>query len=95
MASDILNTTISKLMMDNGYGLKLFIQTEDDATRDGGHCHTNGTWDYVVSTGDEFGKQIHAQLLAAYAAKKKVNLIGSDTCIVNGNIEGLQRLEVF
>ena len=97
IASEIKNTTVTRLMMDRAYGQKLFIQVEgtaDPATRG---CHTNQVWDYALATDDEVGKQLHAQLLAAYTAKKKVNLtgMGKDICIVNGNIEGLSRLEMF
>ena len=94
-ASEIPNTTVTRLMMDSSYGQKVFIQVEGSATRDAGHCHANATWDYVVSTEDEFGKQIHSQLLTAYAAKKQIKITGSNVCIVNGNIEGLKRLEIY
>lgn len=95
IASEINNTTITRLMMDSVYGSKVFIQVEGSAYRDSGHCHINSTWDYVISTNDEFGKQIHSQLLMAYAAKKQIKIIGSDLCIVNGNLEGLRRLEMY
>ena len=95
LASEIVDTTITRLMMDSTYGQKVFIQTEGVAARDSGHCQSTSVWDYVLSTDSEFGKQVYAQLLTAYAAKKQLRLVGSDVCIVNGNIEGLKRLEVY
>ncbi len=88
-------TTISKTMMANGYDAKIFIQAEGEAVRDGSHCHNNSSWDYVLSTEDGIGKQMLSQLLMAFAAKKTIKRIGSDVCIVNGNIEELTRLEIY
>ncbi|QDO85850.1 hypothetical protein FM037_24550 [Shewanella psychropiezotolerans] len=92
-ASEIVDTTITRLMMDSTYGQKVFIKTAGVVTRD--NCHSTATWDYVLSTDSEFGKQVYAQLLTAYAAKKKLKLVGSGVCIVNGSIEGLKRLELY
>ena len=95
LASEIVNTTITRLMMDSQYGQKVFIQTEGAVTREGGHCHSNSTWHYVIATDSEFGKQVYAQLLTAYAAKKQIKLVGTNVCLVHGNIEGLRRLEMY
>ena len=37
IASEINNTTITRLMMDSVYGSKVFIQVEGSAYRDSGH----------------------------------------------------------
>ena len=94
-SSEVTNAKISRLMMDNNYGPKLFVQVEGSPERASGHCHTNPTWDYVISTDDEFGKQMHSQLLAAFVSSKNVKLVGLDECVVNGTLEGLRRIEVY
>ncbi len=94
-ASESGQTTIVKTMMDSDYSTKLFINVGGNITRSTNHCHQNATWDFVLDTGTEFGKQMLSQLLMALAAEKKVKLFGSDTCIVNGTIEGLKRIEIL
>jgi hypothetical protein len=94
-SSEIDNTKITRTMMDEGYGQVLFIQVERDPVRDGAHCHSNGTWDYVISTESEFGKQMFSQLLAAYAAGKTIKMFGKGTCLVNSSTETLKRIELL
>lgn len=93
-ASTLNNTKITRLMNDRSYLNFTFIQATGAPNRDGGHCHTNGTWDFVLNTDDSFGKQMHAQLLAAFAAGKTVELHGTDSCPI-GNAEELRRIEIY
>ncbi len=93
--SEIDNTKITRTMMDERYGQLLFIQVEHAPSRDSSHCHSNGTWDYVLSTESELGKQMFSQLLSAYAASKKIKLFGKDTCLLNSSTETLQRIELL
>lgn len=92
--SQINHTKITKLMMDVSYGQMLFIDVEGTPDRPEGGCHNNAGWDFAISIADDFGKQMHSQLLTAYTAKTQVYMQGSGLCIVNNNIEGLKRLEM-
>lgn len=94
-ASEIDNTVITRTMMSSEHGLKFYIQVEGTPIRASGHCHANGTWDYVLATDNEFGKQLLSQLLAAHLSGKKVKLYGDDTCNAFRNLEDLTRLEII
>lgn len=94
-ASEIRDTKISKIMMDQQYGTELYIQVEGTPSRNAGHCHQNSTWDYAISTESEFGKQIFSQVLMAYAAQKNVKLTGNNTCNVCVSCEDLRRIEIY
>jgi hypothetical protein len=91
-ASEISNTKITRTMMDATYGSKLFIQVEGSPVRE--NCHINGTWDYVLSTDDDFGKQMLSQILTAHAANKSIKIKGNDNCPV-GLTEEMIRLELY
>lgn len=93
-SSVISDTTVTRLMNDRGYTDYTFIQVTGNPSRVSGHCHINGTWDFVLNTSEPFGKQMHAQLLTAFAAGKKVKLEGTDTC-PTGNAEELRRIEIY
>ena len=43
---------------------------------------------------DQFGIQMHAPSLAAFAAGKTVTLSGTDACEI-GSIETLRRIEIY
>ena len=94
-ASEINNTVITRTMMAAEHGLKFYIQVEGTPNRASGHCHANSTWDYVIATDNEFGKQLFSQLLAAHLSGKKVKLYGNDTCKSFLNLEDLTRLEII
>lgn len=83
-------------MMDSVYGNKVFIKTSVSASRANGHCHTNQSWDYILITDDEFGKQAYSLLLSAYTTKASVSLIGTDTCPSGAStpIEIVRRVEM-
>lgn len=95
MASEISDTTITRIMIDRSHGSELFIQVAGDPARGGGHCHINTTWDYVLSMEDELGKQLYSQILTAYAGQKQVKLAGTDLCDVHSGNETLRRVEIY
>lgn len=95
MASEISDTTITKIMIDRSHGQKLFIQVAGDPVRSSGHCHVNTMWDYVLSIEDELGKHLNAQILTAYAGQKQVKLAGTDLCDVHAGNETLRRVEAY
>ncbi|MPY24444.1 hypothetical protein [Shewanella sp. YLB-07] len=94
-ASEIKDVKITKTMMSQSYGSVIFIKVDEAPSRGSGHCHTNHSWDYVIATESEFGKQMLSQILTAYAAQKTIALKGNDLCtIVNGS-EDLTRIELY
>lgn len=90
--SEITNTKITRTMMDANYGSILFIQVDGAPERT--NCHKNGTWDYVLPTSTDFGKQMLSQILTAHAANKSVSIKGNDDCPV-GSTEEMIRLELL
>lgn len=93
-ASSISNASITKLMNDRNYLNYTYIKLDSGPSRIEGHCSSNTTWDFVLNTEDEFGKLMHSQLLAAFAAGKTVILAGNGDCSV-GSTENLRRVEVY
>ena len=93
-ASSLSGTKVTRLMNDRSYNEYTFVQVERTPERDDGHCSTNAIWDYVLKTDDQFGRQMHAQLLAAFVAGKTVTLSGTDACEV-GVTETLRRIEIY
>lgn len=93
-ASELADTRITRLMSDRNYEGLTFIQVERNPIRDGGHCHGNQTWDYVLRNNDDVGKQIMSELLLAYAAGKTIKLKGTDSCPA-GETEELRRIELY
>ena len=95
-ASEILNSHVTKLMIDKNHGTIVFIQTDgtSDRTPDTG-CHINSTWDYVADLTDATGQEIYSALLAAKASQQEVSLRGKgqSTCDLYGNVETLRRIE--
>ena len=92
-ASEVSDAKVTRLMIDDVYGQKLYIQIDTNVSRT--NCHNNSAWQYVLDTGNEVGKNIHAQLLTALTAAKNVRIIGKDTCLVHSEIETLRRLEIY
>lgn len=70
----------------------LFIQVEGSPIRT--NCHANGTWDYVLPTSTDFGKQLLSRVLTAHAANKTVKISGKDTCSIV-SVEEMTRLEIY
>lgn len=93
-ASSLSGTKVTKLMNDRSYNEYTFVQVERTPERENGHCSINTMWDYVLKTDDQFGRQMHAQLLAAFAAGKTVTLSGTDACEI-GSTETLRRIEIY
>ena len=95
-ASEILNSHVTKLMIDKNHGTIVFIKTDgtSDRTPDTG-CHINSTWDYVADLTDATGQEIYSALLAAKASQQEVSLRGKgqSTCDLYGNVETLRRIE--
>jgi len=91
-ASEISNTKITRTMMDSSYGSVLFIQVEGSPVRT--NCHANGTWDYILPTNTDFGKQMLSQILTAHAANKSIKIVGNDLCPI-GSTETMKRLELY
>ena len=93
--SAIMGTTISRMMIDKEYGSMVFIDADGEAKRSKGHCHSNKSWDFVLLTDDETGKQMYMQLLSAFETNKSMKLVGTKNCIANGGIESLKRIEIY
>ena len=91
-ASEIKDVTITRTMMDNSYGSVVFIQVDGDPVRE--NCHDNATWDYVLATGTDLGKQMLTQVIASHASQKSLKLFGDETCPI-GSTENLKRIEVY
>jgi hypothetical protein len=91
-ASEISDTKITRTMMDTSYGSVLFIQVEGSPVRT--NCHANGTWDYILPTDTDVGKQILSQILTAHAANKSIKIVGNDLCPI-GSTEAMKRLELY
>ncbi|WNO11161.1 hypothetical protein [Teredinibacter sp. KSP-S5-2] len=53
----------------------------------------NPTYQYAIDLTTEYGKRIQSTLLMAFAAGKKVSLIGTGQCNIN-NVEVLRRVVV-
>lgn len=93
-ASTVIDTQITRLMNNRNFPNYTFVQTAEEPARGTGHCHTNARWSFILNTDDAFGKQMHAQLLAAFAAGKTVRLDGTNSC-PTANTEELIRIEVY
>lgn len=94
-ASSMDNAQITQMMIDRSYSDYIFVQANGKTVGKGGsHCSTNTRWNYVLRTNDQFGKQMHSQLMMAFAAGKKVKLEGKNTCPV-GVTEELKRITVY
>lgn len=94
-ASEITDTTISRIMADQTYGQVVYVQLAGSPARGSGHCHTNPKWDYLLSTETDLGKQLFSQLLLAHGAGKTVEIHGRDACLNNPGVENMTRIEVY
>ena len=81
-------------MMSQDYGQLLYIQLEQPPIRTSGHCHASTSWDFVLSTMDDFGKQMMSQVLVAYTAQNFVKVAGNDVCDIRPTTETLTRIEL-
>ena len=93
-ASEINNTKITRTMMDSNHGTAIFVQVEGSPSRSSGSCHSNGTWDYILPTDTEFGKQMLSRIMTAHASNKTVRIRGNDDCLL-GSVEIMTRLELY
>ncbi len=94
-AGVVLDGRITKLMIDKTHGDKTFITT--DGVQTGTlQCHTNGSWQFVMSLSQEIERTVFlAMLLSAHASGKPVKLEGTGLCDVNSTIESLRRIETL
>ena len=95
-ASEILNSHVTKLMIDKNHGTIVFIKTDGTSDRTpGAGCHTNPTWDYVANLADATGQEIYSILLAAKTAQQEVSLRGKgqSVCDLYNGVETLRRVE--
>ena len=93
LAGTIDPTSISRLMVDENYGDKLFI----DATLSHSNpmeCQTNNSWEFVLDMSTPQGEHYYSMLLTAYATKQPVLLGGAGVCTHHGDIEDLRRIEL-
>lgn len=95
LASSTGNTKIIQTMMSSDYGQILFVKVSHPPSRASGHCHTSTSWDYVMSTGSELGKQILSQILVAYGSQRDVVISGDNSCNVRSSTETLTRVELL
>lgn len=93
-SSEVIDTKLTNLTNDRVFPDYTFVQVSNKPVRDSNHCHSNGTFDFVLKTDDPFGKHMHAQLLAAFAAGKQVRIVGFDTCPA-ANVEEIRRIEIY
>lgn len=94
LANNVSNAKIKKIMMDQNYSTKVYIVL-DKSQASLIACHSNSSWQYVVDTGTEFGKQLYSILMILYTTGKSANFIGKNNCDVYFSIESLRRIELL
>lgn len=85
--------TIRKLMIDRNHGAKAFIEVSA-APVNRATCGASSSWHYVLPLTDALAEQQLSLLLAAYAAKTPVYLMGGNDCTVHSGIEDFRRVEL-
>jgi hypothetical protein len=93
LAGTIDSATITRLMGDENYGDKLFIDVSMSHS-DPIECQTNKSWEFVLDMSTPQGEHYYSMLLTAYASKQPVLLGGAGVCSLHGDIEDLRRIEL-
>lgn len=94
LAGEIRGAKISTIMMDKGYGPRVYLDlTATHTSHTKADCHDSANWEYVVDTGTPYGKQLFSVLLMVKAQDKAIKFYGTNTCLHTG-IEELRRIEV-
>lgn len=82
----VTNATITGVTMFGSIGDVLFVNTNQTVGTPAS-CSTNSSFQFVVSLSNATGQQMMALLLAARAAQAPVQISGTGTCSVYGNVE--------
>ena len=83
---------ISKVGLIQSIGDVLFVQLSPATVSGAPGCAVNTEWQFVVSLTTTQGQQMLALLLDAKATNASVQLAGTGTCNVYGNVETLDAI---
>ena len=87
-AGSATGVRVAKMTIVRTYGNFVFIHlSEAPATRSS--CATNSYWHFTLALDDAAGKNMYAQLLAAFASGSLVDISGTDACSEFGAIESV------
>jgi hypothetical protein len=87
------NVRVARMQIVRAYGNFVFVHLSAAPTTRSA-CATNTYWHFTLSLDDVAGKNMYAQLLAAFAAGALLNISGNDTCSEFGTIESIGGLGV-
>lgn len=92
-SATVMNTEISKIMIDRGHGNLVFVKAEGSKANPS--CHANSAWSFVMPLETDNDKAMYSALLSAKVSGKKVTLIGSDSCEFYSGTSGSTGVETL
>ncbi len=82
------SATVAKMTIVRAYGNFVFVHLRTPPTVRSA-CATNSYWHFTLSLDDSAGKNMYAQLLAAFSSGSLLDISGTDACSEFGTIESI------